>query len=110
MTTNVNYTRESKYVTIADGATLSDALDCKSQVLWTMYVPSTFEGTVITFKVSADGSTYYDLYDENNALVSMTVAASRAYRLGTDLLGARYYKVVAGTSQTGASIIYFDLF
>jgi len=109
MATNVNGTRDSQYVIIADGETDSGALDCKTLTPWVMYIPAEFEGTGISFKVSHDDSTYYVLYDHDNVQVAMTVAASRAYRLPTDVIGARYYKAVAGTSQTGACSIYFDL-
>ena len=109
MARNVNGTRDLQYVTIADGETESVALDCKTLTPWVMYIPAAFDGTGISFQASHDDSTYYVLYDHDNVQVTMTVAASRAYRMPTDVIGARYYKVVAGTLQTGASNIYFDL-
>ena len=51
---------------------------------------------MLAFKVSSDGgTTFYDLRDKANALITVTVdlAASHAYPLPTELAGAEYFQI-----------------
>lgn len=92
---------------IADSATTSNSIDTLGFTVTGLYIPAGFEGTVIKFTGatrSASG-TYLPVYDTAGE-VSLTVAASRYYSLSPDLLaGVRHVKLVAGTSQTGATTI-----
>jgi hypothetical protein len=92
-------------VTVADGATVSGAVDLRGRQLCGVYLPSTAEGTTLGFQVSdALAGTYLTLMSAG-AAVSLTVAASRYVALDPNLfLGVRFLKLVLGT-QTGASII-----
>lgn len=90
-------------VTIADNASLSDALFLGGYLLKAVVIPATWvTATVITFSVSQDGTTYYDLYkDVNGTLteVSVPVAASRFIVMDPTLFwGIQYLKIRSGTS------------
>ena len=64
----------TKQVTFA--AALSGAINLGGGAIIAIVFPSTWAGTVLTFQASLDGVNYYDVYDEADALVSYTVAAS----------------------------------
>lgn len=94
-------------VTIASGNTTSGAFDIKTTSpharIIGFVMPSAFTGASISFQVSADDSTYQDLYDSDNNKVSITVSASRTYGLKDDLakvLGPwRFIKIVSASSE-----------
>lgn len=90
-------------LTVANGATVSGAADLAGYSIINIVVPSTFDGTSISFQVSADATTYQALYDANNILVSMTVGVSKTYAPWGELQGHRAIKIVTATSQTGAT-------
>lgn len=90
--------------TIANGANDSAAVDISAARAVGLEVPSTFDGSVITFKVAtASGGTYQVLRDINNEVVTMTVQASTSYDLPGELTAWPFMKVVATTAQTGAT-------
>ena len=107
-------------VTIANGQTASEAIQMghggsltneNTKTLQGVIIPTEFDGTSISFQVSRDNVTYYNLYDQTNALVSLTVAADRAYALPADKFnGWAYLKIVAGTTQTGDTTLTASLF
>lgn len=86
-------------IVLATSTTVGTAVDARQYSDIGLVIPSTFDGTTITFQVSADGVTYQALYDINNNAVGMTVAASRSYDLPGELTQWPYFKVVAGTVQ-----------
>lgn len=88
---------------VANGANLSAALDCRGYDPVGIEVPATFDGTQINFQVSMDNSTYQALYDATNVIVQMTVAASRSYPLWGELAGWSYLKVNCVTAQSTTS-------
>lgn len=95
-------------LTVADGQTTSNAGVLINSTEFGLAVPSTFDGTTITFTVSElFAGTYQPLYDASNTQVSRTVAASRSYPLPAELKAWPFFKIVCGTAQTGATI--FDL-
>jgi len=85
--------------TVTSGQTVSAAIDTAGFRNMGLVVPSTFDGTAITFQVSHDNSTYSALYDILNNQVSMTISVSRNYDLPGELMAWRYIKIVCGTSQ-----------
>lgn len=92
--------------TIANGATVSDAVDMRGYSGGGYALPSTFDGTALTFQVSVDGVTYQTLYDQYGSPLSITVAASRSFPLPQEIFGWAYFKFVAGTAQsTTATLI-----
>jgi len=89
-------------LTIAAGATLSDAFDSRNCEQSGIVIPAAFTGIAITFQVSADGGTYQALYDTTNTLVSVTVAAGRSYDLPGALDAWPFWKVVSGAAELAA--------
>jgi hypothetical protein len=97
---------------IADGASISSVVTLRRRPILTILVPSGWDDAVLTFQVSQDGVTYYELVDEAGEYVSLTVDAGRMLRV-TNLdqwAGFQYLKVRSGTSsvpvaQTGTATI-----
>lgn len=93
--------------TILSGTSLSPAVDLGGMTLGVIEVPASFEGASLTFQVSADGTTFFNLFKSDGTEYSVTVAASRAYELPiADFADIRYIKIRSGTSgaptNTGA--------
>lgn len=90
-----------KTATIASGATESDAVELRSFAGGGYALPSTFDGTTLTFKVcSTEDGTFQTLYDQYGSALSITVAASRSFPLPQEIFGWLFFKFVAGTSQS----------
>lgn len=93
---------EGKTATIASGASLSGAIDLEYLFVTEILIPSTFDGTAITFQKSDDNSTFYDLYDEDGVEINFPASASRIINISqvTKLYGFRYLKIRAGTAAS----------
>ena len=94
-------------VTIASGANITDALNVGNGRLVGIAMPAAWDTAAITFQASADGSTYYDLYDSDGSEVTISssaAAASRYLAFTSAMLpvfaGLRYLKIRSGTSAT----------
>lgn len=88
-------------VTIANGTSLSDAIEFGGDALVEIVMPAAWTAAGLTFQVSHDGVTYQNLYDAAGTEVQISVAASRNVRLSpTDWIGVPYLKVRSGTSGT----------
>ena len=87
-------------VTISSGGTVSSALELGvGRTVLALVTPSALTGTALSFQASVDGSTYNTVTDEGSAY-SVTAAASRFISIKAGLLaGARYIKVVSGSSE-----------
>ena len=86
--------------TVTNGNTTSAAVDLAGIRNMGLIVPSTFDGTQITFQTSDTlGGTYQAIYDITNTQVSMTVAAGRTYDTPGELSWVRFLKIVCGTAQ-----------
>lgn len=93
--------------TVTSGGATSAAVDLAGYRNFGLIVPSTFDGTTITFTVSdTSGGTYVALYDITGTQVSMTIAASRAYDLPGELMVWRFLKIVCGTSQATSDTVF----
>ena len=93
-------------VTIANNATESSAADLSGTAFIGMVLLAEFDGTSMTFKVSTDGTTYQPMRNLAGTLATATVAASNSYGIvPSDFAAWRFIKLVAGTAQTGATII-----
>lgn len=87
--------------TIANGASLSGAIDLGSTRLAGIQMPAAWTAAALTFQASFDGVTYADVYSTGGTELSYTVAASRFIPLSiTDWGGVRYLKVRSGTTGT----------
>lgn len=101
----------SQSAVIANGAQSSAAINCSGMTLVGFMMPAAFTGTALTFEVcdTLDG-TYLPLYDSANALVSMTVAASRAYVTNPLLFqGVQFLKIKSGSAEGAARTIVCQL-
>lgn len=97
-----------------EGSATSNAADIpSSQVPIGIITPDSFGATSITFKGSTDGTTFYDVADETNTVITATVDATTGkwydlsnifpISLGRAILqGNAKVKLVASTSITKA--------
>lgn len=89
---------------IPNGDSLSGAVDLGSGILTRIEMPAAWTAAGLTFQVSADNSTWLDLYDDAGSEVSVTADASQAMRVDfADWIGVRYLKVRSGTSDTAVN-------
>lgn len=93
--------------TVTVAGTTSAAVDLAGFRNLGLIVPSTFDGTTITFTVSDTlAGTYVALYDITNTQVGMTIAASRAYDLPGELCVWRFLRIVCGTAQATTNTVF----
>ena len=84
---------------IANGASLSPAIDLSGTVIVGFVMPASWTAAVLTFQVSDDNVTFNDLYNESGTEISLTVAAARFVRLNpAEWAAIRYLKVRSGTT------------
>ena len=95
-------------VTISSDASLSGAFDTGATTSAAKIVgfimPSGWDAADFTFQGSDDNSIFNNVYDDNDAEVTVQAAASRAVGLRNDaqqlLSSFRYLKIRSGTSGT----------
>lgn len=88
--------------TIANGASLSGAIDLSAGRLARIAIPASWTTANLTFQTSADNVTFNDLYDSYGTEYTATVGgASRAIIIPlADFIGVRYLKIRSGTTGT----------
>lgn len=88
--------------TIANGASLSGAVDLKGYGLLAIQMPAAWTAADLTFQASADGGTAFaDVYDDNGAEVQKPAAANRYILVNQPLpYGVDRIKIRSGTSGT----------
>jgi hypothetical protein len=87
--------------TIANGQSLSGALNLGGLRLFRIATPTAITGTTLTFQASYDGTTWNNLYDATGTEVSMTVAASRSIVIDPAVFASvNHLKIRSGTSGT----------
>lgn len=93
--------------TIASSGTTSGAVDCSDgRTAFALITPAALTGTAFTFQASHDGATYNPVVDAAGTTYSVTVAASRYIPLNSaNLAGARYLKVVSGSTEAASRVI-----
>lgn len=92
--------------TIASGASLSNAVDLGTGRLVGLIMPAAWTTASISFQGSADGSSYFDLYDDatERAIASSSLAPSRFIALPiADWLMLRALKIRSGSAATPVS-------
>lgn len=90
-----------KNASIANGQSLSDAIDLLASRASAIYLPATLTVADLTFQVSYDGITFSDYYDADGEvkIPSAVVAVSRAIAVDLPLFfGVRYLKIRTGTA------------
>jgi hypothetical protein len=88
---------------IVVGGTMTNVITLSEFQALGITTASNVTASTLTFLVSLDGTTFYDLYDETSTEVSITTSASanRAYRLNVpSLLGWNKFKIREGTSAS----------
>lgn len=104
-----------KQCTILNTASLSEVVDLEGFALARITMPAAWTAAVLTFKVGASGSVEGDYYKDDGTEISLTVAASRVYRMPPlDWDGVRYIQLRSGTgaaavAQGGDRLIKLDL-
>ena len=94
--------------TITSGQTVSAAVDLEGTGLAGLILPSTFDGTAISFKMSATlTGTYVDVQDGAGSTFTLTGAASKYVPISNlaYLAGVRFIKLVSGTAQATTDTI-----
>lgn len=100
----------AKSITIADGQTEPTGnIDLSGNTLVGVYLDSGFDGTTLTFKSAhSRDDTALVVKDGAGSSISLTVAASQYVKIKPeDLAGINYLVPVAGTSQTGDTVLTF---
>jgi hypothetical protein len=98
-------------VTIANGATVSNAIDLGEKAIVGIQLPSALTSTALTFTASdvIDG-TYNPVTKIDGNAYSITVAAAKYIVISpVDLAGIRYLKLVAGSAEAAARDIILML-
>lgn len=96
----------SESTTIANGASLSAAIDLAGKQLVSILMPATWTAADITFSVSLDGVTYYTKksggseYKVSDLLATNPVASDAVDIPYGDFVGFRYVKIRSGTVGT----------
>lgn len=95
---------EIAVATIANGASLSDAVDAGILRLFAIQMPGSWTAADLTLQASADGSTYGNVYDEADTEVVVEADASRFIILDpAKFLGMRYIKLRSGTAGSAVN-------
>lgn len=90
--------------TIANGASVSGTIDLKGRPLVGIFMPSAWTTATITFQISRDGTTWYDLYNSFGDELVAQAAASRFIAFSpNELLAARYMRLRSGTSASAVN-------
>lgn len=93
--------RATQSATIANGASVSAAIDLLSTALLDILMPAAWTAAALTVEVSADNSTWYSLvYDENGLQINSwsSPVAGAAYTVAAlGMLGFRYIRMRSGT-------------
>lgn len=93
--------------TVATSGTTSGEVDCRGYTQGGILIPSTFDGTQITFTVcEITGGTFVALYDLTNVLLTVTSAASRAIPIPAEVFAFGFFKIVTVTTQATTDTIF----
>lgn len=94
-------------VTIANGGTISPAVDLNGHGLCGIYLPAAFTGTAITFLASdLLAGTYRTVQDGAGSALTKVVSAGVYVPLDpADFAGIRYLKIVSNAAEGGARIL-----
>lgn len=97
-------------VTIANGATQSNAIDLFGYTICGIFIPSTFDGTTLTVQVAPTAAgTYVNAQAASSAstVLTLTVAASQYVPIENLAVvkGWRHIKLTSGTSQSTTDTI-----
>ena len=97
-------------MTIAAGASTSDALDITNVLHAGFFIPSAFTGTAVSFTVcdTFDG-TYMEVKTNANAAIAPTVNVSKAYPFRSEVMDFNFVKIVSNGTEAAARTILVSL-
>lgn len=97
-------------MTIAAGATTSDALDITNVLHAGFTTPAALTGTAISFLVcnTFDG-TYLEVKTNANAAIAPTVNVDRAYPFRSEVMDFNFVKIVSNGTEAAARTILVSL-
>ena len=87
--------------TIANGASLSNAVSLGTSDLISIIMPAAWTAAALTYQFSVDGTNFYDAYSTTAELTATSAGASRIININAATYdAARYIKIRSGTSAT----------
>ena len=101
----------STTVTIANGASLSDAAQIAEFINASVILPSGWTTQAITFQGSQDNTTFANVYDKDGVEVTIPGAvASASYEIPAAVMNHKFIKIRSGTAaspqnQAGGDIL-----
>lgn len=98
MTNPVQSLCEPTPVDIANGASLSTAVNLSGRILCGIYMPAAWTAGGLSFQASEDGLTFYDVWVDGAEYTTATAAGVYTAINSDAFLGVRHIKVRAGTS------------
>lgn len=98
-------TLNQETATIANGASLSGAVNISNRNMFGILMPSAWTAAALTFQGSLDGTNFYDLYDDTGTEISFSVAASRYVLVSwpAKFFGLKKLKIRSGTSASAVN-------
>ncbi len=97
-------------VTIANGATVSNAIDVADSQIVGVFLPAALTGVALTFQGSVDNNTFNAITKVDGTAYTLTIAAAKYVMIPpNDLGGVRFLKVVSGTAEAAARDIILML-
>lgn len=93
-----------KTATIANGASLSGAVDLGQSRAVRLVMPAAWTAASLTFQTSYDGTTYNNYYNADGTEYTVQASSSRSILLPlADFVGIRFLKVRSGTSSAAVN-------
>lgn len=95
--------------TVSSGGTTSGEVDLRGCQLVGIHVPSTFDGTTITFTAaSASGGTFLTVQDGYGSTFTLNTTASRYVPIPSLAVtaGIEFIKLVCGTAQSTTDTVF----
>lgn len=101
---SISHGKATDTATIANGETVSGAVDLNDFALSGFITPAALTGTTMTFQGSADnGATYVAVHGTDGAAISYTVTTSKYYAINPiNFLGLTHIKIVSGSAEGAA--------
>lgn len=93
-------------VAIANGQTVSGAIDVNGQIITGIDLGATLTGTTLGIQNCVDGTNYRTAYDNSGNVISWTVAGGRHLRFDPPLLGYSSIKLVSGSAEGAARTLF----
>lgn len=94
-------------LSIASGATVSSQFNAGGFSAYGAVFPSNLTGTAVTFEVGVQGGATiaWTTLNTGTAATSLTVAASKAYKLPDDLRPWEYWRFICAANSSGAATV-----